>query len=65
VKLTKAQLNDLLNQHIGTGYIIVNTDTKNIRIASLNLGRNGEWYAGDNFRPLANYMVDLSREIQS
>ncbi len=64
MKLTKAQLASLLNQHKGTGYIIIKTEDNNIRIVSINLGRNGhQWFAGDNGKPLEDYMEDLRGEI--
>jgi hypothetical protein len=63
MKLTKSQLNELLNQHIGTGYIIIKTTNNNIRIMPTNVGKNrNRWFAGAE--TLEDYMLGLSEEIK-
>jgi hypothetical protein len=62
MKLTKAQLNEMLNLHIGTGDIIIKTAASNIRIIPINLGANENWYAA-NGNPLESYLAMLADEI--
>ena len=63
MKLTNKQLSKLLNQHTGTGYLVVKTGENNIRIVSVNMGNKYRWFAGA--KTLGDYMGDLSGEVRA
>lgn len=63
MKLTKSQLNELLNQHIGTGYIILKTADNNVHIADVSINRKGDWCIGLDARPLAQGLGDIAPEL--
>lgn len=62
MKLTKAQLKELYNQHTGTGYILVHNSDNNIRIVEISLGRNNQWHTGGG-RRVSDVLSDLALEI--
>ena len=46
MKLTKKQFNELLNQHTGTGYLLIKMNDSTIKILDIHLARNGSWRTG-------------------
>ncbi len=63
MKLTKTQINELLNQHTGTGYMIVKLNDKTIRISDIGISKNGNWYIGLDGKPLQQGLVSLANEL--
>ena len=63
MKLTKTQLNMLLNQHLGTGYILIKTSDNNIRIADICVNSKGDWLMGLDHKPIAERLDDIAREL--
>lgn len=63
MKLTKAQSNELFNQHCGTGYIFIKTSFNTYHIADISIGKKGDWYIGLDSRPLVQGLDDIAKEI--
>ena len=63
MKLTKAQLNELLNQHTGTGYLVIKTNDKTVHIADIGIGKNGNWYIGLDGKSLDKGLQNLASEL--
>ena len=63
MKLTKTQLNKLLNQHTGTGYIIIKTADNNVHIADIGINKNGNWYIGLDARTLDEGLRSIASEV--
>ena len=63
MKLTKTQLNKLLNQHTGTGYLILKTADNNIHIADIGINKNGNWYIGLDARTLDEGLRSIANEV--
>lgn len=63
MRLTKAQFNDLLNQHIGTGYLVFKMNDTTIRLLDISLGKNGIWFAGLNGEKLIDTLSAITIEL--
>ena len=63
MKLTKTQLNELLNQHTGTGYIILKTSSKNVHIADIGIGKQGHWFIGLDGKSLDKGLQGIAKEV--
>lgn len=63
MKLTKTQFTELLNQHTGTGYLLVKLDNKTIRISHINIAKNGTWHIGLDGRPLEQGLKDIENDL--
>ena len=63
MKLTRTQFNELLNQHTGTGYLIIKTADYNIHIADIGIGKNGQWYIGLDGKSIDKGLQDIAKEI--
>lgn len=63
MKLTKTQFRQLLNQHTGTGYMLVKMDNRTIRIVDLHIGRDGKWYMGLDGKPMEQGLKDIEQDL--
>lgn len=63
MKLTKTQLRELFNQHIGTGYLIIKTADNNIRISDIGINRVGNWYIGLDGKSLDAGLQQIAKEV--
>ena len=61
--LSQTQINELLNQHIGTGYIFVITANNNVRIIEIHLARSDKWLTGD-YKLVSDKLNELTAEIK-
>jgi len=63
MKLTKTQFNDLLNQHTGTGYIMLKMSDSTVHIADISVNEKGNWFIGLDSKPLAQKLADIAKEV--
>ena len=63
MKLTKTQGNELLKQHPGTGYVVINKGYKTYSVIPIHLSRKNEWRAGD--RLLDEALKEHAQEIEA
>jgi len=63
MQLTKAQFNELLNQHTGTGYMLIKMSDSTIRILDISLGKSGNWVAGLNGEKLLDKLSEITIEL--
>ena len=63
MKLTKAQLNKLLNQHTGTGYMLIKMNDTTIKILEVSVGRNSTWRTGLNGYSLIDRLSEIATEL--
>uniref|UniRef100_A0A6M3Y4F6 Uncharacterized protein n=1 Tax=viral metagenome TaxID=1070528 RepID=A0A6M3Y4F6_9ZZZZ len=63
MKLTKTQLNKLLNQHTGTGYMLIKMNDTTIKILEVSVGRNGTWRTGLNGYSLLDRLSEIATEL--
>lgn len=63
MRLAKAQFNDLLNQHTGTGYLIIKMNDTTIRMLEVYLGKNGIWCTGLNGQKLLDRLSEITIEL--
>jgi len=64
MKLTKTQLNKLLNQHTGTGYMLIKMNDTTIRMLDVSVGRNGTWRTGLNGYSLIDRLGEIATELK-
>ena len=63
MKLTKTQFNKLLNQHTGTGYMLIKMNDTTIKILEVSIGRNGTWGTGFNGYSLLDRLSEIAIEL--
>jgi len=63
MQLTKAQFNELLNQHTGTGYMIIKMNDSTVRLLDISLGKSGNWCAGLNGGKLLDKLSEITIEL--
>jgi len=63
MKLTKTQFNELLNQHTGTGYMLLKTNDTTVKILEVSVGRNGTWRTGLNGYSLLDRLSEIAIEL--
>ena len=63
MKLTKKQFNELLNQHTGTGYLLIKMNDSTIKILDIYLARNGSWRTGLKGEKLSDRLSDIITEL--
>ena len=63
MKLTKAQFNELLNQHTGTGYMLIKMNDTTIKILEISLGKNGTWRTGQDGYSLLDRLSEITIEL--
>jgi len=63
MKLTKTQFNDLLNQHTGTGYMLIKMNDTTIKILEISLGKNGTWRTGQDGYSLLDRLSEITIEL--
>ena len=63
MKPTKAQLNKLLNQHTGTGYMLIKMNDSTIKILEVYVGKNGTWRTGLNGYSLIDRLSEIAIEL--
>jgi len=63
MKLTKTQLNELLNQHTGTGYFLLKMNDSTVKMLEVYVGRNGTWRTGLNGQSLVERLNEISTEL--
>ena len=63
MKITKTQLNELFNQHTGTGYMLIKMNDTTIKILEVSLAKNGTWRTGLDGSPLLNRLSEITIEL--
>ena len=65
MKLTKAQFNELLNQHTGTGYMFIKMNDSTVKMLDVSVGRNGTWRTGLNGYSLVDRLSEIATELNN
>jgi hypothetical protein len=65
MNLTKTQSRELLNQHVGTGYMFIHTADNTYKIVEIYVGKNGIWHSGNDNKLLADRLTEISNEINN
>jgi len=63
MKITKTQFNELLNQHTGTGYMLIKMNDTTIKILDVSLAKNGTWRTGLNGDSLIDRLSEITIEL--
>jgi len=63
MKLTKTQFNELLNQHTGTGYMLIKMNDSTIKILEVYVGKNSTWRTGLNGYSLLDRLSEITIEL--
>jgi len=63
MKLTKAQFKELLNQHTGTGYMLIKMNDSTVKMLEVSVGRNGTWRTGLNGYSLLDRLSEIAIEL--
>ena len=62
-RLTKAQFNELLNQHAGTGYAFIKMNDSTVKILEIYVGKNGTWRTGLDGQNLIERLGEIAIEL--
>ena len=63
MKLTKTQFNELLNQHTGTGYMLIKMNDTTIKILEVSLAWNDTWRTGLDGSSLLDRLSEITVEL--
>jgi len=63
MKQTKAQFNELLNQHTGTGYVFIKMDDRTVRMLEIYVSKNGIWRTGLDGQNLIERLGEIAIEL--